>query len=66
MQRLLYIVEKGPEALGYGEMNGSGAADDYLFSNIRELHSKNIELAEKLERLRENQDKIIQNYQSTE
>lgn len=47
-------------------MNGNSASDSYLFSNIRELHSKNIELAEQLERLQENQDKLIENYHNSE
>ncbi|KAL3079750.1 hypothetical protein niasHS_014032 [Heterodera schachtii] len=68
VQRLLFIVEKGPEALEYnnGTENGGNDSDEYLFNNIRELHTKNIELAEALERMQENQDKIIANYHNTE
>uniref|UniRef100_A0A914I796 HAMP domain-containing protein n=1 Tax=Globodera rostochiensis TaxID=31243 RepID=A0A914I796_GLORO len=66
VQRLLYIIEKGPEALEHNGMNAENASDEYLFSNIRELHAKNIELAEELERLHEGQDKIIANYHNSE
>ena len=66
VQRLLYVVEKGAEALDHHNMNGDSAADNYLFSNIRDLQTKNIELVEEVERLREEQQKIIENYHNSE
>lgn len=65
VQRLLYVIEKGAEALDHTYMSGGSVSDECLFSNIKELQSKNIELAEELERLRYEQEKIIEDYHNT-
>ena len=61
MRRLLYIIEKGPESL-----DAESADDVYLFSNIQELHRRNIELSGMLGRLKNNQEKAIENYHNNE
>lgn len=66
VQRLVYLSEKVSLSYGNNLLNENVADDDYLFSNISELQSKNIQLAEEVERLRSEQDKAIENYHSTE
>jgi len=65
-KRLLYVAEKGAAALDHSHMNGDSIQDQYLYSSIDELQARNLELAEELERLRDEQDKIIENYHNTE
>uniref|UniRef100_A0A915N3Q8 Uncharacterized protein n=1 Tax=Meloidogyne javanica TaxID=6303 RepID=A0A915N3Q8_MELJA len=52
IQRFLYLFEKGSLSYNDSLLNESIADDDYLFANISELQSKNIQLAEEVERLR--------------
>uniref|UniRef100_A0A915M9A7 Nucleoprotein TPR n=1 Tax=Meloidogyne javanica TaxID=6303 RepID=A0A915M9A7_MELJA len=66
IQRFLYLFEKGSLSYNDSLLNESIADDDYLFANIGELQSKNIQLAEEVERLRGEQDKAIENYHNTE
>nr|CAD2135700.1 unnamed protein product [Meloidogyne enterolobii] len=66
IQRFLYLFEKGSLSYNDSLLNESIADDDYLFANISELQSKNIQLAEEVERLRGKQDKAIENYHNTE
>ena len=65
MQRFLYLSEKGSLSFNDILLNDNTADDDYLFSNISELQSKNIQLAEEVERLRSEQEKIIENHHNS-
>jgi hypothetical protein len=64
VQRFLYLNETG--SLSVTDTHDNASIDDFVFTNICELQSRNIQLAEEVERLRSEQEKAIENYHNSE